>query len=501
MSDHPVSVSGAGPGRGGRGRHPDPAEIEAEYARDVWQASRLGIEAPRGRASITFAGLSQPWLRQAVKAWCRWRLVTGCAWTTANASATTLSRFSAFLAASEPGAVDGSVITRAVLERFSSWLVATGLAPASRTHCLILLRGFLEHNRRHRWLAEIPYEAAIYQDDLPRRQKSLPRFVSEFVMAQMEDPDALNHLDPTIRHLVIVLIDTGLRATDACTLPFNPVVADSVGAPCLRFRNAKARDEQLVPLTERAAKAIGDQQAYVAVRWSGGSPWLFPDTHHDDGADRPISYRFLHRRLRNWQTHIDLRDEAGLPITVSAHQFRHTLGTRLINSGVPQHIVQRILGHASPGMTDVYARLHDTTIRIAFDRFQKQRVDIAGRVLAYDPESPAADAEWLKHNLARIQASLPNGYCGRPPQQERPHPNACLTCPQFQTTVEFLPTHRQHAKHNAQLLELAQRHGQHRLADNHRRIQDALERIIPALEALDGHGEAQPGQNNQPDDD
>jgi len=501
MSDHPVSVSGAGPGRGGRGRHPDPAEIEAEYARDVWQASRLGIEAPRGRASITFAGLSQPWLRQAVKAWCRWRLVTGCAWTTANASATTLSRFSAFLAASEPGAVDGSVITRAVLERFSSWLVATGLAPASRTHCLILLRGFLEHNRRHRWLAEIPYEAAIYQDDLPRRQKSLPRFVSEFVMAQMEDPDALNHLDPTIRHLVIVLIDTGLRATDACTLPFNPVVADSVGAPCLRFRNAKARDEQLVPLTERAAKAIGDQQAYVAVRWSGGSPWLFPDTHHDDGADRPISYRFLHRRLRNWQTHIDLRDEAGLPITVSAHQFRHTLGTRLINSGVPQHIVQRILGHASPGMTDVYARLHDTTIRIAFDRFQKQRVDIAGRVLAYDPESPAADAEWLKHNLARIQASLPNGYCGRPPQQECPHPNACLTCPQFQTTVEFLPTHRQHAKHNAQLLELAQRHGQHRLADNHRRIQDALERIIPALEALDGHGEAQPGQNNQPDDD
>jgi hypothetical protein len=151
-------------------------------------------------------------------------------------------------------------------------------------------------------------------------------------------------------------------------------------------------------------------------------------------------------------------------------------------------------------MTDVYARLHDSTIRIAFDRFQQQRVDIAGRVLAYNPESPAADAEWLKHNLARVQASLPNGYCGRPPQQECPHPNACLTCPQFQTTVEFLPTHRQHAKHNAQLLELAERHGQHRLADNHRRIQDALERIIPALEALDTDTDTQPDQSKQPDD-
>ncbi len=104
---------------------------------------------------------SQPWLRQAAKAWCRWRLATGCAWTTANACAATLGRFSAFLAASDPGVVDGSVITRGLLERFSSWLVATGLASASRTHCLILLRGFLEHNRRHRWLSEIPYEAAI----------------------------------------------------------------------------------------------------------------------------------------------------------------------------------------------------------------------------------------------------------------------------------------------------------------------------------------------------
>ncbi len=89
MSDHPVPASAGGPGRGGLGRPPDPAEVDAEYARDTWQASRLGIQAPRGRASITFAGLSQPWLRQAVKAWCQWRLATGCAWGTANACAGT----------------------------------------------------------------------------------------------------------------------------------------------------------------------------------------------------------------------------------------------------------------------------------------------------------------------------------------------------------------------------------------------------------------------------
>jgi hypothetical protein len=136
-------------------------------------------------------------------------------------------------------------------------------------------------------------------------------------------------------------------------------------------------------------------------------------------------------------------------------------------------------------MTAVYAQLHDTTIRTAFDRYQQQRVDIAGRLLDFDPDAPTAEAEWIKHNLARVQASLPNGYCGRPPQQDCPHPNACLTCPDFQTTVEFLHVHRQQAEFNRVLIARAEASCQVRLVENHRRVQDSLERIIPALEALE----------------
>ena len=92
----------------------------------------------------------------------------------------------------------------------------------------------------------------------------------------------------------------------------------------------------------------------------------------------------------------------------------------------------------------------------------------------------------VKHNLARVRDSLPNGYCGRPPQQDCPHPNACLTCPDFQTTVEFLGVHRDQADRNRKLIAVADANGQFRLAANHRRVQDSLERIIPALEALEG---------------
>lgn len=152
---------------------------------------------------------------------------------------------------------------------------------------------------------------------------------------------------------------------------------------------------------------------------------------------------------------------------------------------MPQHVIQSLLGQASPRMTARYARLFDKTVRAAFDEYCSRRVNTAGDLLAYDPDAATADAEWAKHNLARIADSLPNGYCGRPPQQDCPHPNACLTCPDFQTTPEFLQIHRRQAESNRSLLARAEAKGQARLAENLRRVQDSLERIIPALEALD----------------
>ena len=147
---------------------------------------------------------------------------------------------------------------------------------------------------------------------------------------------------------------------------------------------------------------------------AGRSPWLFPGIAGNDDGSRPYSHSNFTKQLTHWQRIIGLHDETGKPLTVTAHQFRHTLGTRLINSGVPQHVVQRLLGHASPHMTSHYAKIHDATIREEFDRYQAQRVNIYGKTIGYDPDSPAASAEWVKHNLNRVRDSLPNGYCGRP---------------------------------------------------------------------------------------
>ncbi len=462
-----------------------------EYDRDTWDSRRLGIPARPPNYLIRFEPISQPWLRGAAKRWARLRLAAVKAVSTVDGDAHGLALFSRFLATTMPEAQNESAITRRLLESYLSHLAGAGLADQTRLGYLVSLRIFLDHCRRHGFLAALPVDACLYPDDMPSHGEYLPRFIPEFVMAQLESDTNLARIgDPTTRRLVTVLIETGLRASDACNLTLDAVVDDSVGWPCLRFYNSKVKTEQLVPLSPNAAVALRAQARFVTDAWPAGTRFLFPRERANPDGNVPFSYATLEHRLRVWQADIDLRDENGRPYRATCHQFRHTLGTRMINLGVPEVIIQRLMGHASAEMTARYARLHDTTLRAAFDDYCAARVNIAGEVLGFEPDAPTVDAEWLKHRLGRVQASLPNGFCGRPPQQDCPHPNACLTCPDFQTTPEFLPIHRQQLDNTRVLIATAEANGQFRLVANHRRVLDSLERIIPALEDIESGGSA-----------
>jgi len=161
----------------------------------------------------------------------------------------------------------------------------------------------------------------------------------------------------------------------------------------------------------------------------------------------------------------------------------------MINLGVPEHVIQRLFGHASADMTARYARLHDTTLRQAFDDYCERRVNIAGEVLDFDADAPTADAEWVKHAWVdpgepAERLLRPAAPAGLPAPERLPH------LPDFQTTPEFLAVHREQAEHTRLLIATAETSGQFRLLANHRRVLDNLERIIPALEAIEEAGNA-----------
>ena len=158
---------------------------------------------------------------------------------------------------------------------------------------------------------------------------------------------------------------------------------------------------------------------------------------------------------------------------------------------MPQETVRRLLDHDSHEMTSHYARLSDQTIRDQWE--QARKVNVAGEVLATE-SGPLAEAVWMKNNVARAKMALPNGYCTLPVQQRCEYANACLTCPVFVTTVEFLPQHRRQLESTRALIDHAEREGHQRMTEMNRTVERNLQAIIAALSSDHDGGERRPGE-------
>lgn len=333
---------------------------EAEYPRGVWRLRNLGIEGPR--ATISFDKISQPWLKDVTKRWTRWRLSTGLGPQQASYGATTLARFSTFLA--EVGVDAVAQIDRALLERYLADLHNEYAGRGTHTRHIGQLGAFFDAIRRHGWDTNLPATAAIHAEDYPKQGQRPPRALSEHVMAQLEDPANLNRWDnPDLRLITLILMRCGLRISSALTLGYDCVVRDADRAPYLRYVNTKMKREALVPIDDTIVELIGHQQQRVLKRWPGGTPILFPRPRTNLRGDRIMDSQYYREGLSRWLKRCEVRDELGRPVHVKPHQWRHTLGTRLINRDVPQEVVRKILDHDSSEMTSHYANpreLHQT---------------------------------------------------------------------------------------------------------------------------------------------
>jgi len=449
---------------------------EAEYPRDVWRMHRLGFD---GRRTLQFDRITQPWLRELAKRWVRLRLSSGLGLEAGGARAVVaISRFSRFLAA--VGVEHIEQLDRQLLERYLADL-GHERHPQRRSAHIGLLNGFFVAIRQHCWHPGIPATALFFPADHPRRPDKLPRALAEQVMSQLEQPANLDRFDnPSYRLITVILMHCGLRVTDALRLRSDCVTTDTDGAPYLRYFNHKMHRDALVPIDTELADAIGHQRRRNTDHWPGGTQILFPRPTKNIDGHHPISSSTYRMALQRWLDACDIRDEHGHRVHLTPHQWRHTLGTRLINHDVPQEIVRRILDHDSPQMTSHYARLHDDTVRRHWEAARK--IDITGRTVSYESDGPLADAAWAKQRLARATQALPNGYCGLPLQRSCPHANACLTCPMFLTTSEFLPQHHAQRQQTLELITAAEARGHQRLVEMNRTVLSNLDTIIDILE-------------------
>lgn len=156
---------------------------------------------------------------------------------------------------------------------------------------------------------------------------------------------------------------------------------------------------------------IAEQQAWIRRCHPDLVPkYLFLGVRFAHQGQRPRTYDSYSMALGKLDKIHGLTDAAGKPMRFSqTHRLRHTRATELLNDGVPIHVVQRYLGHASPEMTLRYAATLAATAEAEFLRHKK--IGAHGTDISISP-SDVYDMTQLAQRTDRV---LPNGVCLLPP--------------------------------------------------------------------------------------
>jgi hypothetical protein len=252
---------------------------------------------------------------------------------------------------------------------------------------------------------------------------------------------------------------------------------DARGVFYLRYLQGKVRRENAIPVSQEIARVVQDQ--LEAVR-EGGKPssLLFPSER-----GRPIRQASFTQVINQLAYTHKIKDPTGKLFRFQSHQFRHTVGTRMINLGVPHHIIQRYLGHKGPEMTSRYAHIHDSTMREKLSEYLAGTlVDVSGNKVAADTANDTAELQWFTRNV--LAQALTNGYCAIPTVAGPcPHPNACLNCAHFRTDITFLDVHRSELRETERVIAKADANGWVRQSEMNQRKRTSLVKIIGSLEA------------------
>lgn len=457
---------------------------QAEYQKDIWDCRALGVDGGVGKSShkLNFTQLSQPWLKQTAKQFLKVCL-SSIVFASVQEKLYSLRRLSHFLSKDYPN-IKPSEISRAVITDFTIHLAGLNLAPSTRKGILCDTKLYFDACYQNQWLDVRRY--LVCREDLPRIPKSIPRYIPEEVMQQLNEH--IGELAEPVIRMVLVLQECGMRISELVNLNFDCLLQDKTGDWFLRYYQFKMKKEITIPISREIVRVIQEQQRYIREHITDSSfKYLFcANGGAKSPGYNPVPRVMTRKKLPEYLNRLaeknNICDSSGKLWHFQTHQFRHTVGTRMINNGVPQHIIQRYLGHESPEMTSRYAQIHDQTMKKEIAKFQGKVVNIAGQVVEpNDTEADDAELQWFKRNI-NAQA-LPNGSCALPAiSQGCPHANACLACTHFRTTVEHLSEHKKQLKHTEKLLEKAKANGWVRQLEMNEVVKANLQKIVAGLE-------------------
>ncbi len=326
----------------------------------------------------------------------------------------------------------------------------------------------------------VPGRPLLDRRDIPPMPVRVPRFIPADELARLMD--AVRGLEcPYQRAAILTARWSGARRREVQRLPVRCLDSYPDGTARLRIPVSKNLRERVVPLHEEAAEAL---RTVVALRAGAEERPLI-----DERTGSPEHFLFSkYGRLMSAQylfgpvldkacKSAGLTDRRGRG-TVTAHRFRHTVGTQLAESGARLHTIMSVLGHLSPDMAMVYARISDAEVLRDYKAVLGPGAVIAGPgAEAIRGGTLGKDAvDWLKTNFLKTELEL--GHCLRLPAEGPCECEIFFACSRFVTTPAYASRLRERHKVELVLAEDARARSLPREVERHHCSAARVERLL-----------------------
>ncbi len=187
-----------------------------------------------------------------------------------------------------------------------------------------------------------------------KRDRQLPVILTrEQVNLLIESMDNYKH-----KAITATMDSSGLRVSEACHLRYEDIRRKQ---KMIHVPLSKNRQDRYTILSDKNLEILTEYW----YRYNRPMGWLFPSTVRDEPLTNSAVELFIKKHAQ----------KLGLPKGVTPHTMRHCFACHALEDGISHTYIQQLLGHRSPGSTDVYLQMTSKAlmgIQSPFDTFESK---------------------------------------------------------------------------------------------------------------------------------
>jgi integrase len=254
-----------------------------------------------------------------------------------------------------------------------------------------------------------------------------------------------------------LLLQSGLRIEEASELTTLDVLrrrqSDGRTYYMLHVKPSKFDRARVIPIGDGLGRVIAEIIRHVKVFY--GTDRVPDCDHYDSGEKRalprapyllqgcrhpsPLAFAAIRSRLARLSRLAEARRADGSALVVRPHDCRRAFASEHLNNNTPIHVIQALLGHASPDTVMVYAKLYPSTL---VEEYRKTVGAVYADHHGADSLRNPTSEEWTAFEASCSMRDMGTHLCALPTGEHCARGLVCLGCGHAQPKKSATPVFR-----------------------------------------------------------